>query len=110
MGKNQHVTPHTDGGWQVIGAGNQKATLKTNTQAEAIAAAREIARNQKSEVYSLRWHYPNQVIRVRATQPNLSPLQARAPLWFCFQLWFIILLTIQIFKKCFYCLQCAQVS
>ena len=37
------------------------------------------ARNQKSEVYSLRWHYPNQVIRVRATQPNLSPLQARAP-------------------------------
>ena len=50
MGKNQHVTPHTDGGWLVIGAGNQKATLKTNTQAEAIAAAREIARNQKSEL------------------------------------------------------------
>ena len=50
MGKNQHVTPHTDGGWQVIGAGNSKATLKTNTQAEAIATAREIARNQKSEL------------------------------------------------------------
>ena len=27
MGKNQHVTPHTDGGWQVIGAGNQKSEL-----------------------------------------------------------------------------------
>ena len=57
------------------------------------------ARNQKSEVYSLRWHYPNQVIRVRATQPNLSPLQARAPLWFCFQLWFIIRLCDAVFNR-----------
>lgn len=50
MGKNQHVTPHTDGGWQVIGAGNSNATLKTDTQAEAIVVAREIARYQKSEL------------------------------------------------------------
>ena len=50
MGKNQHVTPYKDGGWQVVGEGNLKATLKTDTQAEAIASAREIARNQKSEL------------------------------------------------------------
>ena len=50
MRKNQHVTPHADGGWQVIGAGNSRATVRTNTQAEAIAVAREIARNQGSEL------------------------------------------------------------
>ena len=35
MGKNQHVTPHPQGGWQVKGAGNQRATVRTATQAEA---------------------------------------------------------------------------
>ena len=25
MGKNQHVTPHPSGGWQVKGAGNTRA-------------------------------------------------------------------------------------
>ncbi|WP_427180019.1 DUF2188 domain-containing protein [Paenibacillus sp. TC-CSREp1] len=48
--KNQHVTPHRDGGWQVKGAGNDRATARANTQAEAIARATEIARNQRSEV------------------------------------------------------------
>ncbi|MGG4143869.1 DUF2188 domain-containing protein [Paenibacillus algorifonticola] len=50
MKKNQHVTPHRDGGWQVKGAGNDRATARTNTQAEAIVRATEIARNQQSEV------------------------------------------------------------
>ncbi len=50
MKKNQHVTPHRDGGWQVKGAGNDRATVRRNTQAEAIARATEIARNQQSEV------------------------------------------------------------
>ena len=50
MGKNQHVTPHPDGGWQVKGGGNKKATAKTETQKEAIEIARAIAQNQKSEV------------------------------------------------------------
>lgn len=49
-GKNQHVTPHPEGGWQVKGAGNYKATKRTDTQAEAIRIAREIAANQKSEL------------------------------------------------------------
>lgn len=50
MGKNQHVTKHRDGGWQVKGAGNERATSRHGTQREAINAAREIARNQQSEL------------------------------------------------------------
>ena len=50
MGKNQHVTRHAGGGWQVKGAGNKRATARTATQAEAIAIARGIARNQHSEL------------------------------------------------------------
>lgn len=49
MGKNQHVTKHPLGGWQVKGAGNAKATVRTRTQKEAAAIAREIAINQQSE-------------------------------------------------------------
>jgi uncharacterized protein YdaT len=50
MGKNQHVTPHPDGGWQVKGEGNDKATVITKTKAEAIEKGREIAKNQGSEL------------------------------------------------------------
>lgn len=49
MGKNQHVVPH-DGGWAVRGAGNARATSIHDTQAAAIDAARDIARNQASEL------------------------------------------------------------
>lgn len=49
MSKNQHVVPN-DGKWSVKGVGNTKATRTVNTQAEAIAIAKEIAINQKSEV------------------------------------------------------------
>ena len=42
MGKNQHVTPHKDGGWQVKGENNLRATIRTETQAEAIERAREL--------------------------------------------------------------------
>lgn len=49
MGKNQHVTKHEDG-WQVKGAGNSKATRVVDTQKEARDIAREIAKNQQSEV------------------------------------------------------------
>jgi hypothetical protein len=48
-GKNQHVTPK-NGSWQVKGAGNQKATVSTKTQKKAIEIAKDIAKNQKSEV------------------------------------------------------------
>ena len=50
MGKNQHVTPHPQGGWQVKGAGYNRATVRTETQAEARTIAREIAMNNKSEL------------------------------------------------------------
>ena len=50
MGKDQHITPHPNGGWQVKGAGNSRATVHTNTQREAIDIGREISRNQKSEL------------------------------------------------------------
>ncbi|WP_162544262.1 DUF2188 domain-containing protein, partial [Klebsiella pneumoniae] len=43
MGKNQHVVTHPDG-WAVKGEGNERATSVHSTQAEAIEAAREIAR------------------------------------------------------------------
>ena len=47
-GKNQHVVKHPNG-WAVKGAGNQKATAVTKTQAEAIKIAENIARNQQSD-------------------------------------------------------------
>ena len=60
MGKNQHVTPHPAGGWQVKGEGNSKATVRTSTQRGAIDRARAISRNQGSELVI---HRPNGMIR-----------------------------------------------
>ena len=48
-GKNQHVVKHPDG-WAVRGAGNERVTKVTPTQKAAIDAAREIAKNQGSEL------------------------------------------------------------
>jgi len=50
MNKNQHVTRHPSGGWQVKGAGNSRATVRTSTQGEASKIARGIAMNQMSEL------------------------------------------------------------
>jgi hypothetical protein len=49
MAKNQHVVPY-NGGWVVKGDGNQRYTRILSTQAEAIEAARRIARNQGVDV------------------------------------------------------------
>ena len=51
MGKNQHVTPHPEGGWQVKSAGNQRATVRTETQRQAISIAKQIAKSQQSELF-----------------------------------------------------------
>ena len=67
MGKNQHVTPHPNGGWQVIGAGNTKATVRTDTQKQAIEVARVIAKNQESELFI---HGKNGQIRERSSFGN----------------------------------------
>lgn len=39
-----------NGGWSVVGAGNSKATKHTTTKKEAVDLARDIAKNQKSEL------------------------------------------------------------
>lgn len=67
MGKDQHVTPHPQGGWQVKGEGNSRATARTTTQKEAIELARGIARNQGSEVVI---HRPDGRIRDKDSHGN----------------------------------------
>ena len=65
-GKNQHVVKHIDG-WAVRGAGNEKVTKVTRTQQEAIDIAREISRNQESELFI---HGRNGRIRERDSHGN----------------------------------------
>ncbi len=67
MGKNQHVTPHPNGGWQVKGEGNNRATARTDTQADAVKIARTISRNQESELFI---HGKNGQIRERDSHGN----------------------------------------
>ncbi len=66
MGKNVHVVP-SNGKWGVKGEGNQKMTALTDTQAEAIAKARQIAQNQQSELII---HGRNGRIRERDSHGN----------------------------------------
>lgn len=65
-GKNQHVVPHQDG-WAVKGVDNQRATSVHDTQRQAIDAARDIARNQQSEVII---HRPDGRIRDKDSYGN----------------------------------------
>lgn len=64
--KNQHVVPHSQG-WAVKGAGNQRAASVHPTQREAIAAAREAAINNRSEMLI---HSRNGQIRERNSYGN----------------------------------------
>ena len=64
--KNQHVVPRGND-WAVNGAGNQKVTRVVSTQTEAIKIAREIAINQKSEMFI---HRQNGQIRERNSYGN----------------------------------------
>lgn len=66
MSKNQHVVPHPDG-WAVRGEGNSKVTRVVETQREANQIAREIAQNQRSEVFI---HGENGQIRERNSYGN----------------------------------------
>ena len=47
--KNQHVLPHNTG-WAVKGEGNSRNTFLTDRKDEAIFLAREIAKNQRTEL------------------------------------------------------------
>ena len=66
MGKNQHVVPK-NGRWGVRGENNSKLTYTFDTQTEAIAIAREISRNQQSELLI---HGRNGHIRERDSYGN----------------------------------------
>lgn len=65
-GKGQHVVPR-DGGWAVRRSGSDKVTRMFETQREAISAAREIARNQRTELYI---HGRDGLIRERESYGN----------------------------------------
>ncbi|MBA4192686.1 MAG: hypothetical protein C0467_32365 [Planctomycetaceae bacterium] len=47
--RNQHVVPHSDG-WAVRPAGGSRASSVHDTQRKAIDRAREISRNQGTEL------------------------------------------------------------
>ena len=64
--KDQHVVPHGNK-WAVKGAGNSKATKVTPTQKDAIDIAKEIAKNNHSEVVI---HRPNGQIRDKDSYGN----------------------------------------
>lgn len=49
--KTQHVVKSADGGWAVKKGGSSRATKVYETQKEAIAHGREIAKSQKAEFY-----------------------------------------------------------
>ncbi len=48
-GKNQHVVSH-ENGWAVKSAGSDRATKTFDRQSDAIDFARDVARNQRSEL------------------------------------------------------------
>lgn len=48
--KTHHVVPNTSGGWSVKKGGASKATRTFTTKMDAISCAREISKNQKSEL------------------------------------------------------------
>jgi uncharacterized protein YdaT len=47
--RNQHVVP-LGNGWAVKGEGSKKFTVITENQRDAITVAREIAKNNRSEI------------------------------------------------------------
>ena len=64
--RNQHVVPHPQG-WAIRGAGNERATSVHPTQAAAIAAGRDLAQSQRSELLV---HRENGQIRARNSYGN----------------------------------------
>ena len=50
MGKNQWVSPTSEGKWKVHGEGNSKATKVFDNKSQAVAFGKGIAKNQQSEL------------------------------------------------------------
>ncbi len=53
MGKNQYVVP-TENGWGVKGENNEKFTKKFEKKVDAVDYAKNIAKNQQSELTILK--------------------------------------------------------
>ena len=66
MGKKQHVVP-TGEGWGIKGEGNSRLTAIFDKQSDAIAAARQISKNQHPELFI---HGRNGQIRARDSHGN----------------------------------------
>ena len=49
--KDQHVVPSTTGGWAVRRSGAERASKVFDTQKEAVAQARSVAKKEGSELY-----------------------------------------------------------
>ncbi|HOY85068.1 MAG TPA: DUF2188 domain-containing protein [Candidatus Syntrophosphaera sp.] len=49
--KTQHVVPNPNGGWDVKAGGAQRPTKHHERKQEAIDHGKEIAQNQKAELY-----------------------------------------------------------
>lgn len=47
--KSHHVVPNSNGGWDVKRGGASRASVHTDTKAEAMKTGREISRNQGTE-------------------------------------------------------------
>ncbi|MEN6082909.1 DUF2188 domain-containing protein [Chromobacterium piscinae] len=50
MSKTHHVVPNPEGGWDVKKGGGEKSIKHTDTKQEAVDKAREISKNQQSEL------------------------------------------------------------
>ena len=50
MAKSHHVVPNSKGGWDVKVSGGEKAIKHFDTKQPAVTAAREISKNQKTEL------------------------------------------------------------
>lgn len=77
MPRNErHVTPHPDGGWQVTKPGSERASARTDTQADAIDRAREILGNDGGGEIVI--HRPDGQIRDSDTvAPGNDPMPPR---------------------------------
>ncbi len=64
---DQHVVPTPEGKWGVRGEGNDRLTRTTDTQGEAIDVAKEIAKNNHSDVVI---HRPDGTIRDKDSYGN----------------------------------------
>ena len=66
-GKTHHVVPNSEGGWDVKRGGANRASAHTDKKQDAIDIAREISRNQQTE---LKIHDRKGVIRESDSHGN----------------------------------------